>query len=173
MNTRKSGFILAFSMIALLLSACAGVSVQVPEQVSSLPNLLDKLPGVTISLGNEAAVSTQNESNNQANPSQVSSASLADYQNDLINVYEQVNPTVVNIRVVQKAGANLLGGLLPEMPFNLPEIPGMPELPQSPDQPGEEEPQLPEFAQALGSGFVWVQMGVYYQQSCGQRCRKE
>jgi S1-C subfamily serine protease len=159
MSSRKSAILLSFSIIALALSACAGVTVQVPEQISSLPKLLDQLPGVTVSLGEEQAASVQNDAENQETPRQVSPASLADYQTDLINVYEQVNPSVVNIRVVQKAGANLFGGLLPEMPFDLPNIPGLPELPQQPDQPDQNQPQIPEFAQALGSGFVWDEDG--------------
>lgn len=154
MKQRRFSLILAITTLALVLSACAGVSVQVPQQISSLPKMLERLPGITISLGNADAKeqAAENVPENSKELPQASSASLADYQNDLINVYEQVNSSVVNIRVVQKAGANMLGGLLPE-------IPGLPQLPDQPQQPDEPNSPAPEFAQALGSGFVWDEEG--------------
>jgi S1-C subfamily serine protease len=68
---------------------------------------------------------------------------LAAYENTLTNIYEQVNPSVVNIRVI--------GGELPFLsdPGQLPPLPEMPEIPEG---------QLPP-SSSLGSGFVWDEQG--------------
>ncbi len=68
---------------------------------------------------------------------------LAAYENTLTNIYEQVNPSVVNIRVI--------GGELPFLsdPGQLPPLPEMPEIPEG---------QLPPRS-SLGSGFVWDEQG--------------
>jgi serine protease Do len=68
---------------------------------------------------------------------------LAAYENTLTNIYEQVSPSVVNIRVI--------GGELPFLsdPGQLPPLPEMPEIPEG---------QLPP-SSSLGSGFVWDEQG--------------
>jgi serine protease Do len=68
---------------------------------------------------------------------------LAAYENTLTNIYEQVSPSVVNIRVI--------GGELPFLsdPGQLPPLPDMPEIPEG---------QLPP-SSSLGSGFVWDEQG--------------
>jgi serine protease Do len=60
---------------------------------------------------------------------------------------------VVNIHVLQKLDASSLQqGLLPGSPFGF-------NLPGSPNNPGDQQnpqtPELPQYGQALGSGFVW------------------
>jgi len=71
---------------------------------------------------------------------------LAAYQGTLENIYTTVSPSVVNIRVVQKADATSSGtSQLPGFPFF--------SLPQ-----GQQQPQQ-QFQSALGSGFVWDQNG--------------
>ncbi|MFQ5341134.1 MAG: trypsin-like peptidase domain-containing protein [Anaerolineae bacterium] len=76
---------------------------------------------------------------------------LAALQGTLENIYAQVNPAVVNIRVVQKTKVSVP---------SFPEIPGMPNFPFF----GPLVPQTPqgpqEFYQSgLGSGFVWGTRG--------------
>ncbi len=60
-------------------------------------------------------------------------------------VYEQVNPSVVNIHVVQEQQVSS-----PQM-----QLPGSPFLPF----PGLPENQGPQYTQGLGSGFVWDKQG--------------
>jgi Do/DeqQ family serine protease len=74
---------------------------------------------------------------------------LSDYQNTLEAVYSQVNPSVVNIHVVQQQ-ANSTSNAQPFQGFPFFNFPGSPNLPQN---------QGPQFSQALGSGFVWDQNG--------------
>jgi len=57
-------------------------------------------------------------------------------------IYEQVNPSVVNIQVVQTAGA---------LSQDHPEVPGFPDIPSTPEMPFQ--------AQGQGSGFVWDEEG--------------
>jgi serine protease Do len=71
------------------------------------------------------------------------SDALAALEGALESIYTGVNPSVVNIRVVQQVDATSL---------DLPEIPGFP-LPQLPESQG------PQFQQGAGSGFVWDKEG--------------
>ena len=73
-----------------------------------------------------------------------SSEALAALEGTLEQIYAQVNPSVVNISVVQQVEASIL---------DLPEIPGF-EFPFQ--QPA---PQKPQYQQAAGSGFVWDKEG--------------
>jgi S1-C subfamily serine protease len=81
-------------------------------------------------------------------PAPVSGASsdlLAAYQGTLETLYSAVSPSVVNIRVVQKAAAqDPSGSVLPGFPFfNMP----------------QGHPPVQQFQSALGSGFVWDNQG--------------
>ena len=71
-------------------------------------------------------------------------------QSALVSVYEEVNPSVVNITVMQKQSASTK----PKNPFeNLPDIPGF-----KFDFPQPEGPQ--DFStNSIGSGFVWDKEG--------------
>lgn len=84
-------------------------------------------------------------------PAPVDPGLLAAYQSTLVNIYEQVNPSVVNIQVSKSAVPNASGS--PEFPFfespDNPELPGIPNIPESPSP----------FGQGLGSGFVWDEQG--------------
>jgi len=70
---------------------------------------------------------------------------LSAYQDTLEKIYTTVNPSVVNICVVEKVDASNFDTLqIPGFPFfNLP--------------PGQEPPQ--QYQSALGSGFVWDRDG--------------
>ena len=63
---------------------------------------------------------------------------LADYESALVNLYAQVNPSVVAIDIVMQSSAS----------SRTPALPGLPGQP----------PQVP-FRQSLGSGFVWDTQG--------------
>jgi serine protease Do len=76
---------------------------------------------------------------------------LAAFEGQLTSVYENVNPSVVNIRVVEKASATDLNSQ--QLPFSIPSVPGMPNV------PNDQAPQSQPFQQGLGSGFVLDQQG--------------
>jgi serine protease Do len=76
---------------------------------------------------------------------------LAAYEGQLTSIYEAVNPSVVNIRVVQKAGATDLNSQ--QSPFPFPSVPGLPNIPNN------GLPQSQPFQEGLGSGFVLDQQG--------------
>ncbi|MGB9639873.1 MAG: PDZ domain-containing protein [Anaerolineales bacterium] len=68
---------------------------------------------------------------------------IAAYEGTLEEIYQRVNPSVVNIRVVQKNMAmDTSGGNLPQLPFF-----------NFPNQP--QQPNPPQYSEGLGSGFVW------------------
>jgi len=73
----------------------------------------------------------------------------------LENIYAQVNPSVVSIRVVQKQDASVLNG--DNNPFS--DIPGAPNFFFSNPGQNNNQPAVPQYSQALGSGFVWDKDG--------------
>jgi serine protease Do len=79
-------------------------------------------------------------------PDVVASDALNALEDALGSIYARVNPSVVNIRVVQQVDATSM--VVPEIP----EIPGFP-LPQLP------ESESPPLRQGAGSGFVWDKEG--------------
>lgn len=125
-------------ILSVLLSACSGVSLQ--------------LPGVSaqvLAAGLNSNTSSQAQQQVPTVTAPSDSGLLAAYQNTLVSIYEWVNPSVVNIRV-----------LLPVSAVDLQQIPGNPfNAPSSPGNPDSETPQTPQYDQALGSGFVWDQTG--------------
>jgi len=74
-----------------------------------------------------------------AAPIAVQSDLLASYEGTLENIYTQVNPSVVNIQVVDQQSAPSLNS--PFFGF-----------------PGQQQ-NTPQYSQALGSGFVWDMQG--------------
>jgi serine protease Do len=98
---------------------------------------------------------------------------LSAYEGTLSSIYEAVNPSVVNIRVLVNGSSMSLGGQdtqpsIPGLPFNMPGLPfgfGQPDQ-QQPAQPStpDGQQQAPDTGQApvgeaLGSGFVWDKEG--------------
>ena len=122
--------------VLFVVSACSGVAqapiVQLPAAQAPAPQL--------------AAAVQVPVAATPSGPS-ASSASLLAEEQAFVSLYEKVNPSVVNIRVVLKASAGAQG--IPEFHFN---IPGFPQSPT---------PQAPQGgpAQAQGSGFVFDQDG--------------
>jgi len=75
---------------------------------------------------------------------------VAAYEGALTKIYEVVNPSVVNIRVLSTASSTNLpfpGGSIPGFPFNF-----------GPFGDGSEQGQMP-YAEGQGSGFVWDKEG--------------
>ena len=99
------------------------------------------------SLPTSVAAAAQGLAPGTAQASAPASGDLVDaLQERLGLIYDQVNPSVVNIQVVLKSGSGISG--FEGIP-NMPEIPGSPDLPQG---------QIPQPA-ALASGFVWDKEG--------------
>ena len=81
--------------------------------------------------------------------------SLDAYQSALENIYAQVNPSVVSIRVVQVSDVSSLDS---QDQLQIPSLPGFPNLFGSPDGQSN-QPSEPQYSQALGSGFIWSKDG--------------
>lgn len=139
-------------LVSVLLSACSAAPAISEKAADALQEQVDRL--VQERLGEILPQAQAAESNNQpanedapVNPvAPADTGLLAAYEQTLTKIYEFVNPSVVNIRVVTSA-SNVLGG------EGLPEIPGLPDIPGLP-----EDGSLP-FSQGLGSGFVWDEQG--------------
>lgn len=121
-------------LIALFAAACSPTLAALPAEASEVINAVVE--------DNKIEEQTAARSVQQIHPEEkpVEPGLLAAYENTLINIYEQVNPSVVNIRVVGQ-----------ELPFaaHLPDL--FPDEPQTPDSPQFQPPTN----QSLGSGFVW------------------
>jgi serine protease Do len=129
----------AFTVMTLILSGCSGLTVGLNTATTT------KIPESAQAGAPAQAVPTATlvPSNPAAQP-----ASLEAMQESLRAVYDNVNPSVVNLRVVQKTTV----AAVPSIP-ELPEIPGFPfNLPQ--DQPSQEFRQ-----EGQGSGFIWDNQG--------------
>jgi S1-C subfamily serine protease len=87
-----------------------------------------------------------------------SASLMSAYEGALTQIYETVNPSVVNIRVLTRASG--LGFSLPEQ--GIPQIPGLPfdfgPFGNEPDQE-QPDPEAQPYAQGQGSGFVWDKEG--------------
>jgi serine protease Do len=130
-------------VIAMLLSSCSSVMTLLPRGVTNV-----------LSLPVSSAAAQPTPEPNQTVPEVVQPGLLAAYENALENIYSQVSPSVVNIRVVQKQQSETgSSGQIPGFPFNLPGLPG---LPGNPNNPGSNTPQ---YSQGLGSGFIWDKEG--------------
>ncbi|MFL7894320.1 MAG: S1C family serine protease, partial [Anaerolineales bacterium] len=120
-------------VIAMVASACSSTLAALPATTANDVQ------------GNLVEVSQVEARPAEASPagSPVEPGLLAAYEDTLTSIYEQVNPSVVNIRVVGAESAVV------SLPEGMPSIPGLPEVPQS------QEP----YSQSLGSGFVWDKQG--------------
>lgn len=146
------------TILALFLSACSLAIPALPMQtVNSLNEKLNteiqqqlKQPAQQPATENQAT--NTNKAITQSPTADL--GAVAAYEDALSSIYEKVNPSVVNIRVVQNNPTILdNSGETPNLPFGFPSIPGMPEIPQNPQTPNQ------PFAQGLGSGFVWDNQG--------------
>jgi serine protease Do len=135
--------------VAMVTSAC-GVGAALQDQASN--TLQSQLNQVLPEVKNSLVLPTEQVSTSQNQPAApLDPGLLAAYESTLSNIYTQVNPSVVNIRVVSQAASIPDMGSLPDMPFfNMPGFPGIPEVPNQ---------NTPQFKQGLGSGFVLDQQG--------------
>src|SRR3990172_12298950 len=139
-------------LVAMLLSACSGTIPAVSEKAAAvLDAQLQKFLPAEAEAGSQPAAQKPAETT-PAIPNQP--GLLAAYENALSGIYTQVNPSVVNIRILTQQSVTLPGSeQFPNFPFfNMPSFPGMPEAPQTPNQ---QIPETPQYSQSLGSGFVW------------------
>ena len=121
-NLRKSIFVIPL-LAALLLSACSGLNVSTLSNSVGLTNLPVRAAGLTVS------------------QIQVGSSDLLSaYQGTLEQIYQKVNPSVVNVDVMQS-----LGSLNQGLPSNHPRLGN-----------GNQSTQVQT---ALGSGFIWDTQG--------------
>lgn len=135
-----------FVIAMLLLSACGAQSNTNSSNSATSSGLFANVIAQAEKFAQSVA---QEEIQPTAQPTtvpQISDATnlLAAYEGTLTNVYAQVNPSVVNIRVVQKQSGTILDQS--GYPFGF-------------DTPENSEPQIPQFSEGLGSGFVWDTQG--------------
>jgi serine protease Do len=101
------------------------------------------------------SVATAQSSQTQQSNGNGLATSLDAYQTALENIYAQVNPSVVSIRVVQRRDVSSLDA---QDQLQIPGIPGFPNSNGSPEGQSN-QPAEPQYSQALGSGFVWNKDG--------------
>lgn len=158
---RKNTTIITAAVIAfaMLMSACSGISMQVPGLNLKAPAVQASNEGQSAAPDTSAQAAAQSTKQAAAPQSGVAAQTnsmdelLAAYQDTLVNIYKAVNPAVVNIRVVQNTNSAAL---------DLSQAPNLPENPFFNDPNNPSSPQLPQGnvpSQALGSGFVWDTAG--------------
>jgi serine protease Do len=133
-------------LVSLFLVLAVGLAACAPGVVPTL----SAVGGILQSQTSNAQVVAAAPARVAASPAQ--SVVANDLQSTLENVYDQVNPSVVSIRV-RVSATNALQQMLPDLP-NLPNLPNRPNSPNSPDTP-----QVPQYGAAQGSGFVWDTQG--------------
>ena len=143
-------------MFSILLAACSAPTASLSNQAATALESVANNLKVT---NEKVAVAEQRQALQTTQAPVVQSGEalslLAAYEGVLQNVYTQVNPSVVNIRVLVDQ-SNISGF---EMPEGF-EMPGLPfELPGNPNTPEGSDPELPQFGEGLGSGFVWDSQG--------------
>jgi len=152
---KKYSYISVFLVVVILLTACSIPAMNLQTQASEvLQSVTD-----TLEQGNTANVTVEPKPMAQVTslpslPSSEVNNLLAAYEGALTNVYEIVNPSVVNIRVLVDIPSVVMEiPSIPGAPFNFPDIPG------SPDNPDQQIPGSPQLQEGMGSGFVWDEQG--------------
>ncbi len=134
-KTRRLSFMLVLVTAMLLsLTGCQGLQpIALSTDVSSAePSAVPNEPGPSLEASGSPVVGDADL------------GAIAALEGTLEASYAQVNPSVVNIRVVVKSEAPSAFSMLPDLPFF--------------NQPSPQEPK--EFYnQGLGSGFVWDEQG--------------
>ncbi len=140
-------FSITILIASILLSACGSV----PGITSLLSGaasggLAAQIDNKTI---NQQPQATQTTLGSPAVVPAGGTTTLSSYETALEEIYTQVNPSVVSIKVVSKQTASQLPS--GNNPYN---IPGFPNFFGSPNQNNNQNVQ-PQYSQALGSGIVW------------------
>jgi Do/DeqQ family serine protease len=141
MKSTITKFSIVMAIGSLLLAACGSLSL-LPGQVQTE----QKAPAITVQQP------AQPQTNNSG-----ATTSLSGYETALENIYAQVNPAVVSIRVVQQQDTSALNSLGQNNPFS--NIPGLPNFFFGTPGQNNNQPSTPQYSQALGSGFVWNKDG--------------
>jgi serine protease Do len=139
-----------------IFSACSSPVASFTNKISEIVNPNTTIEKSTIDLQEIQPTTVESDTNPTPLPqsSEVGDL-LAAYQSALENVYINVNPSVVNINVKKRITSENFQ--MPNgAPFQFPSIPG---VPQSPDDNQVPEPEIPQYQQGLGSGFVWDEQG--------------
>jgi S1-C subfamily serine protease len=139
---KKTVFLSLVLLTAMLFSGCSGRTLS----AETLPAVKEEAKAAQLTeqaaAPTEAAKETKpTQESKPAVSSGTGTNSLVELQSAYTSVYDEVAPSVVNIRVVTKAlpSVNEQFGNMPDLPFNMPEM----------DQ------QQPYRQEGLGSGFVW------------------
>lgn len=127
--------ITALTVFMLLLSGCSGLTVELNTTSNTAVPETNKKAEAAPAVPTATAV----PSDPAAKP-----ASLEAIEDSLRAVYDEVNPSVVNLRVVQKTTM-----------ANMPSIPGLPEIPGLPFGNSDGEPSQEFRQEGQGSGFIW------------------
>lgn len=159
MKTQKVPLITIFLLITILATACNGIASILPQQsISATPIISDSKESSSQEVSGNNEAETTTDSQQPLNAPLSESGVIAAYEGVLENIYSQVNPSVVNIRVIKKLTESSFSmGDLQENPFSI--IPGFPDIPGFPSTPDNEEPNNPQYSQSLGSGFIWDKEG--------------
>lgn len=132
-------------VMSLLLSAC-GVLPALQANLPTTSNQAQESTDVSEPSGAANEPAEVEPVTNEPSPVETSpesaggSSLLAAYEGTLGDIYTRVNPSVVNIRVVQQQSLSELDPS--QWPFGE-------------DTPQFSDPQTPQYRQGLGSGFVW------------------
>lgn len=137
MNTQKTTILSTFLILAITLTACT----QNPA--------LSATPSPTEAIQTETPLQEPTGSSDAGQ----NLGSLSDYQNELMDIYEKVNPSVVNIQVTSRTQVSYNNSS--ENPFS--GMPGFEYFFGSPSSPNGQESE--QTTQSLGSGFVWNDEG--------------
>jgi 2-alkenal reductase len=128
---------------AMLLSACSGLAAL--SQTSSQVNVAQAAQQSTtvstpVNSASSGSSSTVNNSTAIQTTTIPNSDLLTEYQNTLESIYANINPQVVNISV-----------LIPATSSDFQNIPGF----NNNGNNNNNNSQIPQYSQALGSGFFW------------------
>lgn len=147
MRRVRMKIVAAVLLVALILAVgLAGCAGGLPSVLEAPGRLTDALSNVAQEVATAQAAQAENQAEVQAQPL----STVGDLQAALQNVYQRVNPSVVNIRVTTQVISGL-EQLLPDM-----QLP----FPFGQDAPNQDSPrqQAPQ-ATSEGSGFVWDRQG--------------
>ena len=124
-------FVSLFVVAVLALTACNAAAINTQANANTATAPQSSAPVTAVAQAPAAAL--------PATGSGATNSLIAAYEGTLETIYQQVNPSVVNIQVTEQSSTS-------QNPFSLPFF----NFPQQ---------QVPQVQQALGSGFVWDNQG--------------
>jgi serine protease Do len=180
-SMKKTSLASVVLLIAILMASCSSPSAAIKQQAAdALRSAASSLSGPAKTKQARTAAPAAAPARAEAPVAQQATQApvvpgnagelLSAYESTLSSIYDAVNPSVVNIRVLVNGNSASLGGqdTQPGLPFNMPGLPfgfGQPgqQQPSQPSSPDGQQ-QAPDTGQApvgeaLGSGFVWDKDG--------------